>query len=135
MDLTINFMSFENEFGQDFQTGIYPDTQQEVTNKPNFEETNNAILRKVIENYDYNFQISEDGHCVVSLDREIENLYGIENSVFSGGSFLLGQTIQEEQNTGFLKVKARSSFLDLKNIKSRIAAFFSFKKLATEPEF
>ncbi|MCM0667637.1 hypothetical protein [Flavobacterium tyrosinilyticum] len=135
MDLTINFMSFENEFGQDFQTGIYPHTQQEVTNKPNFEETNNAILRKVIENYDYNFQISEDGHCVVSLDREIENLYGIENPVFSGGSFLLGQTIREEHNTGLLKVKAQSSFLDLKNIKSRIAAFFSFKKLATEPEF
>ncbi|MCV2484772.1 hypothetical protein OD917_07540 [Flavobacterium sp. SH_e] len=135
MDLTINFMPFENEFAQDFQTGIYPDTKEEVTINPNFEETNNAILRKVIENYDYNFQISEEGHYVVSLDREIENLYGIENSVFSGGSFLLGQTIREEQNTGLLKVKAQSSFLDLKNIKSRIAAFFSFKKLATEPEF
>ncbi|MFC0776831.1 hypothetical protein [Flavobacterium sp. HJSW_4] len=135
MDLTINYMSLENEFGSELHTGIYPVKEQEIAIQTNYEETNNIILRKVIENYDYNFQISEEGHCIVSLDREIENLDGIENTVFSGGSFLLGHTIREDQNTNLLKVKSQFSFLDLKNIKSRIAAFFSFKKMAIEPEF
>jgi len=135
MDLTINYMSLENEFGSELRTDIYPVKEQEIAIQTNYEETNNIILRKVIENYDYNFQISEEGHCIVSLDREIENLDGIENTVFSGGSFLLGHTIREDQNTNLLKVKSQFSFLDLRNIKSRIAAFFSFKKMAIEPEF
>lgn len=124
MDLTINYMSLENEFGSELRTDIYPVKEQEIAIQTNYEETNNIILRKVIENYDYNFQISEEGHCIVSLDREIENLDGIENTVFSGGSFLLGHTIREDQNTNLLKVKSQFSFLDLRNIKSRIAAFF-----------
>lgn len=127
-------MSLENEFGQDLSAGIHPENNEKVAIQSNSEEAKNVILRKVIENYDYNFQISEDGHCIVSLERETENLSGIENSVFSGGSFLLGGRIQEEQNTNLLKIKTQSSFLALRNIKSRITAFFSFK-IAIKPEF
>ncbi|RZJ49948.1 MAG: hypothetical protein EOO44_17325 [Flavobacterium sp.] len=69
----------------------------------NSNEANNAILKKVIENYEHDFQISPEGHYVVVLDRKIETSIGIENDFFSGGTFLIGATVREVQKTKKIK--------------------------------
>ena len=90
-------------------------------------EADNAILRKVIENYDHDFYISAEGRYIVLLDREIENSSGIENSIFSGGQFLLGQTNLKEQKDEINAEQVGFSHLNYKTCKSRILAFFYCK--------
>jgi|GEM_PF-2247173 len=90
--------------------------------------TNNAVFRKVIENYDYNLHVSKEGYYVIALDREIEIYSGIENDFFSGGIFLIGETVKEVRKTKNVKTQIRTSFLIYKTLKSYAMPFLNWKR-------
>lgn len=89
---------------------------------------NNAVFRKVIENYDYNLHISSEGQYFILLDREIEASSGIENDFFSGGTFLIGETVKEVQKAKNLKTQVSPSFLIYKTLKSYAMPFFNWRR-------
>ncbi|MDR7369962.1 hypothetical protein [Flavobacterium aquidurense] len=90
--------------------------------------TNNDIFKKVIENYDYNLQVSADGQYVILLDREIEASSGIESDFFSGGTFLIGETARKVQETKNIKTQISPSILIYKTLKSYATPFLNWKR-------
>lgn len=94
--------------------------------------TNNAAFRKVIENYDYNLHIPAEGQYVIRLDREIEASSGIENDFFSGGTFLIGETVREVQKTKKIKTQVSPSFLIYKTLKSYAMPFLNWKRFVSD---
>jgi len=94
--------------------------------------TSNAIVRKVIENYDYNLQISAEGHCIILLDREIEASAGVENDFFSGGTFLIGETVREVQKIKSLKPQVSHSLLIYKTLKAYAMPFLNWKRFMVD---
>lgn len=96
-------------------------------------ETDNAILRKVIENYDHDFYISSEGEYIVLLDRENETSSGIENAIFSGGQFLLGESVKELPKTKNIKTQVSTSFLIYKTLRSYAMPFLNWKRLINAP--
>lgn len=94
--------------------------------------THNAVFRKVIENYDYNLHISAEGQYVILLDREIEASSGIENDFFSGGTFLIGETVREVQKTKKIKTQVSPSFLIYKTLKSYAMPFLNWKRFISD---
>ncbi|QOG01111.1 hypothetical protein [Flavobacterium sp. MDT1-60] len=94
--------------------------------------TSNAIVRKVIENYDYNLQISAEGHYIILLDREIEASAGVENDFFSGGTFLIGETVREVQKIKSLKPQVSHSLLIYKTLKAYAMPFLNWKRFMVD---
>ena len=92
----------------------------------------NSIFRKVIVNYDYNLQVSAEGRYVVVLDREIETSSGIENDFFSGGTFLIGETVREVKKTKNIKAQVSASFLIYKTLKSYAMPFLNWKRIIVD---
>lgn len=90
--------------------------------------TNNTAFRKVIENYDYNLHIFAEGQYAIVLDRENEISSGIENDFFSGGTFLIGETVREVQKTKKIKTQVNPSFLIYKTLRSYAMPFLNWKR-------
>jgi len=95
--------------------------------------TSNAVFKKVIENYDYNLHITAEGQYVILLDREIEASSGIENDFFSGGTFLIGETVREVRKTKSTKTQVSPSFLIYKTLKSYAMPFLNWKRFIGDP--
>ncbi|MBF4519444.1 hypothetical protein IRZ71_24130 [Flavobacterium sp. ANB] len=94
--------------------------------------TNNTIFRKVIENYDYDLHMLAEGQYVILLDREIESSSGIENDFFSGGTFLIRETVREVQKTKNKKTQVSSSYLIYKTLKSYAMPFLNWKRFIND---
>ncbi len=94
--------------------------------------TNNAVFRKVIENYDYNLHIPSEGQYVIRLDREIEDSSELENDFFSGGTFLIGETVREVQKTKKIKTQVNPSFLIYKTLRSYAMPFLNWKRFVSD---
>lgn len=129
---TIKRLQSQNKIKRDFESIVLKD-KKEVGFLSNPIVTNHAVFRKVIENYDYNFQISTEGQYVIVLDREIEASSGIENDFFSGGTFLIGETVREVPKTKNIKIQVSPSFLIYKTLRSYAAPFLNWKRLITAP--
>jgi len=124
---TIDRLQPENKIKGNFAS-IALNDKNEIELLSNSIGTNNAVFRKVIENYDYNLHVSKEGHYVIVLDREIETYSGIENDFFSGGIFLIGETVKEVQKTKNVKTQIRTSFLIYKTLKSYAMPFLNWKR-------
>ncbi|MHC0445345.1 hypothetical protein ACWA1F_08035 [Flavobacterium sp. 3-218] len=96
-------------------------------------EADSDILRKVIENYDYNLRIVTEGQYIILLDRKIESSSGIENDFYSGGTFLIGETISEVLKTKKIKTHVSPSFLIYKTIRAYAMPFLNWKRLINTP--
>ncbi|RKR05055.1 hypothetical protein C8C83_4384 [Flavobacterium sp. 90] len=127
METTIKRLHSENKIKRYFGSMALNDkTEIEFLSNPIV--TNNTVFRKVIENYDYNLHISAQGQYVILLDREIEASSGIENDFFSGGTFLIGETVREVQKTKSIKTQVSPSFLIYKTLKSYAMPFLNWKR-------
>lgn len=127
MDTTLKRLHSENKIKSYFGSMALNDkTEIEFLSNPIV--TNNTVFRKVIENYDYNLHISAEGQYVILLDREIEASSGIENDFFSGGTFLIGETVRELQKTKSIKTQVSPAFLIYKTLKSYAMPFLNWKR-------
>lgn len=129
MDTTIKRLHSENRNKRNFGiAGIVLSDNEKKGFLSNSLKDNNAVFRKVIENYDYNLHISAEGQYVIILDREIETSSGIENDFFSGGTFLIGETVREVHKTKNIKPHVSPSFLIYKTLKSYAMPFLNWKR-------
>lgn len=133
MDFTIKRLQSENKVRKHFgsaSTELKDNT--EIGFVSNQLGADNSIFRKVIVNYDYNLQVSPEGHYVVVLDREIETSSGVENDFFSGGTFLIGETVREVKKTKIKKAQVSPSFLIYKTLKSYAMPFLNWKRFVVD---
>ncbi|MEN2398686.1 hypothetical protein GKZ90_0002805 [Flavobacterium sp. MC2016-06] len=127
MDTTIKRLHSENKIKRYFRSiALNNNTETGVLSNPII--TNHTVFRKVIENYDYKLHITAEGKYVIRLDREIEDSSGIENDFFSGGTFLIGETVREVQKIKRRKTQVSSSFLIYKTLKSYAMPFLNWKR-------
>lgn len=131
MDTTIKRLHSENKIKRYFGSiALNEKKEREFLSNPIV--TNNTIFRKVIENYDYNLHISSEGQYVILLDREIEVSLGVENDFFSGGTFLIGETVREMQKTKSIKTQISPSFLIYKTLKAYAMPFLNWKRFVID---
>jgi len=133
MDFTIKTIQSENKVRKHFGSTITElKDKGEIGFVSNQLGADNSIFRKVIVNYDYNLQVSAEGRYVVVLDREIETSSGIENDFFSGGTFLIGETVREVKKTKNIKAQVSASFLIYKTLKSYAMPFLNWKRIIVD---
>ncbi|MBF4485055.1 hypothetical protein [Flavobacterium sp. CSZ] len=133
MDFKIKIIQSENKVRKHFgSTRTELKDKTEIGFVPNRLGADNSIFRKVIVNYDYNLQVSPEGYYVVVLDREIETSSGVENDFFSGGTFLIGETLREVKKTKKIKAQVSSSFLSYKTLKSYAMPFLNWKRFVVD---
>ncbi|WP_456311665.1 hypothetical protein [Pseudomonas shirazensis] len=132
MDFTIKRLQSENKVRKHFGSTSTELKDKQIGFVSNQLGADNSIFRKVIVNYDYNLQVSPEGQYVVVLDREIETSSGVENDFFSGGTFLIGETIREVTKTKIKKAQVSPSFLIYKTLKSYAMPFLNWKRFVVD---